>query len=101
MITIERMTQTIFPGKWDDLNEIDKRFNEIEQRMGFPQKRRYQCMIGGLDQNTLIIERQWDCLAVMESTYEKAMAEPEYQVLLKEVESIVKSSRLEVFVPLP
>ena len=75
MIAIERMTQKLYPGKWMELEEIDKRYDEIEHRMGFPLKKRYQCVIGSEDNNTLIIERQWDCLAVMESTYEKALAE--------------------------
>jgi hypothetical protein len=58
-------------------------------------------VIGAEDSNTLIIERQWDCLAVMESTYEKALADPEYQALGKEVGSIVQSSKIEVYTPLP
>jgi hypothetical protein len=101
MIAIERMTQKIYPGKWAELEAIDKRYNEIELRMGFPAKKRYQCIIGGLDQNTLIIERQWESLAVMEGTYEKALALPEYQALGREIASIVQSSQIEVFTPVP
>ena len=101
MIAVERMTQKIYPGKWMELEEIDKRYSEIESRMGFPIKKRYQCVIGAEDSNTLIIERQWDGLAVMESTYEKAFADPEYQALGKEVTSIVQSSKVEVYTPLP
>lgn len=101
MIAIERMTQKIYPGKWEELAEIDKRFDEFEQRIGFPAKKRYQCLIGGHDQNTLVIERQWECLAAMEETYEKALAQPEYQALGKEVASIVQSTQIEVFTPLP
>ena len=101
MIAVERMTQKIYPGKWAELEEIDKRYNEIESRMGFPAKKRYQCMIGGDDNNTLIIERQWDSLTAMESTYEKAFADPAYQALGKEIGSIVESSKVEVYTPLP
>jgi len=101
MIAIERMTQKVYPGKWMELEEIDKRYNEIESRMGFPIKKRYQCVIGAEDTNTLIIERQWDSLAMLESTYEKALADPEYQALGKAVGSVVESSRLEVYTPLP
>ena len=57
MIAIERMVQKIYPGKWAELAEIDKRYDEIEHRMGFPAKKRYQCIIGQYDQNTLVIER--------------------------------------------
>jgi hypothetical protein len=102
MIAIERMTQKVFPGKWADLEVIEKRFNAVEERLGFPStKKRYQCMIGGYDSNTLIVERQWDSLAVMEATYEKAFADPEFQALQKEVGSIIESSQEEVYTPLP
>jgi hypothetical protein len=101
MIAIERMVQKIYPGKWAELAEIDKRYDEIESKMGFPPKKRYQCMIGQYDQNTIVIERQWGSLAEMESTYEKVLALPEYQALGKEIESIVASSQDEVYTPLP
>jgi hypothetical protein len=100
MIAIERMIQKIYPDKWAELEEIDKRYNEIEKQAGFPPKKRLQCIIGSLDQNTLIIERQWESLAAMESTYEKVMADPAWQALSKEVASIVQSSQVEVFTPL-
>ena len=58
-------------------------------------------MIGGHDSNTLIVERQWDSLATLEATYEKGFADPELQALLKEITSIVESSQLEVYTPLP
>jgi len=101
MITIERMIQKIYPGKWAELEEIDKRYEEIERKMGFPPKKRYQCIIGPLDQNTLVIERQWESLAEMEATYEKVMALPEYQALGKDVASIVASALIEIYTPLP
>jgi hypothetical protein len=101
MIAIERMVQEIYPGKWAELDEIDKRFTEIEQKLGFPAKRRYQCIIGSLDQNMLVIERQWECLAAMETAYEKAFALPEYMALGKDLAPIVKSSRIEIYTPLP
>jgi hypothetical protein len=102
MIAIERMTQKVFPGKWAALEEIDKRYNVVEKRLGFPPtKKRYQCMIGGHDSNTLIIERQWESLAVMEATYEKAFADPEMQALQQETASILKSTQVEVYAPLP
>jgi hypothetical protein len=101
MITIERMIQKIRPGKWAALNEIDKRYDVVESRFGFPSKKRYQCVFGGHDGNTLFIERQWDSLATMEATYEKALADPELQALNEEAVSIVESTRIEVYTLLP
>jgi len=102
MVTIERMIQKIYPDKWAELEAIDQRYNAVESRLGFPPtKKRYQCMIGGHDSNTLIIERQWDSLATMEAAYEKAFADPEYQALGRETTSIIKSNQIEVYMPLP
>lgn len=101
MIAIERMTQKVRPGKWAELAKIDKRYDEVEMGMGFPAKKRYQCVIGGHDGNTLIIERQWDSLAAMEAMYEKVMADSRWQALTQEVASYIESSQIEVFTPLP
>ena len=102
MIAIERQVQKIYPDKWAELEVIDKRSNVIESRLGFPAtKKRLRPMIGGHDFNTLIVERQWDSLAAMEATYEKAFADPEHQALQKEILSVVESSQMEVYTPLP
>jgi hypothetical protein len=101
MVTIERMIQKVRPGKWADLEALDQKYNAVEERLGFPPKKRYQCMLGGHDSNTLIIERQWDSMAVMEATYEKAFADSEHQALAAETNSVIKSSQVEVYAPLP
>ncbi len=101
MVVIEHMIQKVYPGKWEELEAIDKRFNAVESRLGFPpNKRRYQCMIGGHNSNTLIIEYQWNSLATMEATYEKAFQDPELQALQKEVTTIIESTQWEVYSPL-
>lgn len=101
MVTVERMIQKVCPDKWAELEEIDKRYDAVESRLGFPPKKRYRCIMGGHDTNTLIIERQWDSLAAMEAAYEKAFADPEHQALNEEVTSIIKSTQLEAYMPLP
>lgn len=101
MIAIERMIQTVHADKWAELKELDKRYNAVESRLGFPPKKRYQCIMGGHKRNTVIVERQWESLAAMEATYEKAGADPELQALNEETRSIVKSIRVEVYRPLP
>jgi len=47
MICIERHIQKIRPGKWGELEAMDKKWNTVESRLGFPAKRRYRCYIGG------------------------------------------------------
>jgi hypothetical protein len=95
------MIQKVRPGKFPDLDELDKKYIAIESRLGFPPKKRYQCIIGGHDLNTVIVERQWDSLAAMEEIFTKAFADPEYQALADEGISIIESTQWEVYTPLP
>jgi hypothetical protein len=101
MIVIDRMIQKVYPDKWAELEEVDKKYNAVEGRLGFPPKKRYQCLTGSHEVNTLIIERQWASLAAMEATYEKAFADPEHQALGKESTSIIKNIHWELYMPLP
>ena len=97
MIAIERHIQKVRSGKWAELAEIDPRYDAVEGRLGFPAKKRYQ----GHDTNTIVVERQWDSLAVMEAAYEKALADPEFQALGTELAAIVTSAQIEIYTPLP
>ncbi len=100
MIIIERQIQKVRPNKWAELAEIDSSYDAVEGRFGFPAKKRYQCIMGGHDTNTIVIERQWDSLAAMEAAFEKALADPEFQALGAEMASIVSSSQIEIYTPL-
>ena len=101
MVIVERMIQKVRPGKWAELEMLETRYKEAESRLGFPPKKRYQCMVGGHDLNTLIVERQWESMAAMEATHEKAFADPEHQALNMETSSVVKSAQIEIYAPLP
>lgn len=101
MIVLERLVQHIRPGKWAELEKLDKKYTAVESRFGFPPKQRYQCVSGGHDSNTLIVERQWKSLATAEAAYEKVFADAEYQQLGVEGSSIVESSQMELYTPLP
>jgi len=101
MIVIERQIQKIYPGKWAELDELDKKYTALEKGFDFPPKRRYTCISGDHDGNTLIIERQWESFAKAEATFEKAFADSEYQKLGMEIANIVKSTRMEFYTPRP
>ena len=101
MIIIEHMVQHVHPGKWAELEGIDKKYNAIESALGFPPKRRLQCLSGSHDTNTIIIQRQWDSLAKMEATFEKAMADPAYQALQNESLGIIETNQWELYIPMP
>ena len=101
MIVVQRTIQQIYPGKNAELAALDKRWDAIEQGLGFPPKKRLWSISGGHDTNTLIIERQWESLAAMEGAYEKSFADPDIQALEAESDAIIKSSRIELYTPAP
>ena len=98
---LERMIQHIFPGKWAELEAIDKKYNAVEARLGFPVKKRYQLLTGSHPTGTLVIERQWPSLAAFEEVNMKGLADPEYQALGQEGASIIKSMYWEIYMPMP
>ena len=101
MTVVERLVQHIRQGKWADLEELDKKFDVVESRLGFPAKKRYQCLAGTHDSSVLIIERQWASLAETEAAYERAVGDAEFQQLIGATVSIVESNRREFYTPLP
>ncbi len=97
MIMLERQVQQVRSDKWEELEAIDKKFNIVESALGFPAKRRYRSYVGGNDNNTLVIEREWSSLAAMEAAYEKAFASPEWQALGAETGGIITSNTHELY----
>jgi hypothetical protein len=101
MIVVERQIQKVRPGKWEELHKLDMEFNSLEAGLGFPPKKRYQCLVGSHDIDTLIIEREWENMAVMEKAYETTMTNPAYQKLAEKLNKFVKSVQFELYLPLP
>lgn len=94
---VEMSIQKINPGKWEALDEIDKRYEAVESRYGFPSKMRLNSISGTHDSNTLLIVREWESMAAMEAAYMSAFEDPELQALNAEGASIVASSRIEIY----
>ena len=99
MKIVERMIQEIHPGQNAALEDLDKRYNAIESIIGFPPKKRSWCVSGPYPTSTLFIEREWESMAAMEATFEKAFAHPGLQALGEEGTSIIKSTRIELYMP--
>ena len=96
---IERLIQEIYPNKFEELEEIDKRFTEIENKCGFPPKKRIRCIAGPHDINTVILEREWSSLSKFEKAATRLYLDPEIDKLSKELFDIVKGSRSELYIP--
>jgi hypothetical protein len=82
------------------LEDLDKKFTAVESGLGFPAKRRCRSLVGGFTAEMLIIERQWESFAVLESFYERALMNAEHQALSTEAELVPESQQIEFYLPL-
>jgi hypothetical protein len=98
---LERLIQHVRPGKWSELEALDKRYDAIESKCGFPAKRRYQALFSGYPGNVLIIEREWESLAKLEAAYMESMNDPEMQKLQDEIVQVLESNQNELYSVLP
>jgi len=94
---MERLIQHVRPGKWQELEVLDKRYEAIESKYGFPYKKRYQALFGGYTGNVLIIEREWESLAKLETAYMECLNDPEIQKLQEEIGQVLESNQNELY----
>ena len=97
MKVLERHIRKIHPSKWGEAEGLDKRYDAIEGKYGFPSKRYYRCFSGAHDVSTSIMEREWESLAAMEAALEKALADPQWQALASEGEDPIEGPQIELY----
>ena len=93
--------QKVRQDKWDELAEVNKRWDAFEERLGFPPEKRYRCMFGGRDSDTCLGLHEWESMAAMEATYDRAMADPEWEELGAGASEILGSSQWEIYLEVP
>jgi len=98
MRIVERHVQKLESNQWQAYQEREKKFADIEERLGdYPQKRHYRTVSGNNDIRTVVWEREWESMAAMEASYEKLGAEPDFQDAVRMPG--VESERVELYVP--
>ena len=97
MKIMERHIGKVRPGKWAELEQIEKQYDAIERPWGFPLKRRYRALYGSYSRDAHITEREWDGMAVMEAALERAVARSEWLALGQDLNSVLESLQIEVY----
>jgi hypothetical protein len=101
MMILERLIQHVYPGKAMELEALDKEYDAVESKYGFPSKKRYSLLAGADKIQTLVIERQWPSMAAMESAFEKLTADPVYQNVNVKSIPVIRDNRWELYSILP
>ena len=98
MKVVERCTQRVKPGKFNEFIALEKKFDAAEAKLGnVPPKRRYWAAHSGLYNDTNIWEREWDSMADIEAYNKKTMDNPEWEPLFKEAGEVFFDGRFELF----
>jgi hypothetical protein len=100
-VILERVIQKIYPGKWDEYEAANKRYDEVQKKYNFPPWRAYRAYSASADTDTGIVEREWKSMAKYEEAMLKAWNDPEWQKLLKESEKIIKHTHIEFYLAWP
>lgn len=98
MRIMERMTQKVDRASWAKKIAVEKRYEPVEARLGYPPSRRYRAFIGTTDTNVRVIERDWSSLGAYLTTVEKALQDPEWQALGAEQLGIVLGNQIELYI---
>jgi hypothetical protein len=97
MAVLHRNIQHVYPDKWVELEEIEKKITAAEAKCGFPPKKRYALMSGSDLYETLVIEYEWESLAALETAYEKLFADPDMLNLAPKYNMVIKDTRIEYY----
>ena len=92
----------VLHGKMEEAMELEKKRKAIANRILGISPRIYVPFSGGGDtMRTIVIEAEFDSLAVLESFPEKIGADPEMQKLFPKMASVIDSVEIEIYTPMP
>lgn len=98
MAILERMILRIAPGKWEAMKAQEKAWDALEAKAGgFPQKRRYQGYSGAVGTDHLVIEREWESLALYEAAYTRMWSSPDVQAIAEADAGIKLDQHIEFY----
>nr|MDO8109100.1 hypothetical protein [Candidatus Sigynarchaeota archaeon] len=100
-VVLLRLVQKIKSDKWGALDEIDKKYDAIENKLGYPPKKRYRSIAGPLNTDTIVIEREFKSMAVLEELQMKSWGSSEIQKLMQETLNIIEKQWMEIYIVWP
>ena len=82
------------------MEALDKKYDAIESKHGYPPKRRCRLFVGGGSTDTLVIEREWESFAAKEAAYEKVFIDSEGQAIRADASEIIVENQIELLLPM-
>lgn len=97
MKIMERHISKVRPDKWDELENIEKQYDALEQPWNFPPKRRYRALYGSYPRDVYITEREWEGMMGREAALGNAFASGEWHALNQALNTVLESLQIEIY----
>lgn len=97
MKIMERIICRVKPGKWAELEAVEKKYDVLESQWGFPPKRRYRALYGSYSRDFYITEREWDGMVAREAALGNGFSSSEWLALGDELNLVVESIQIEIY----
>ena len=98
MKIMERCTQRVKPGKFNEFIALEKKYDAAEEKLGgMPSKKRYWVRYGGLPSDTNVWEREWKNQADLDAYGDKIWNNPEWNTLNNEASEIFFDNHFELY----
>jgi len=72
---VQRLIHKVRQGKWEEAIALEKRYREVESRLGFPPSKSYRSLVP--TGNFVAVEREWESVAAWEATSSRTGEDPE------------------------
>ena len=97
MKVIERMIQKWKPEADAKMKVLAEKYGDLDAKWGFPPQRLYRCRYGSIPYEYTVAEREWESLGVMDATYGRAHASPEWKEFWAAASQVIESHRAELY----
>ena len=98
MKILERCTQRVKSGKFNEFIAMEKKFDAAEVKLGnVPPKKRFWIRYGGRPSDTYVWEREWENMEALEANAARIWNDPEWNLLLEEAAEIFFDGQSELY----
>lgn len=96
-MVLQRVIHRIHPGKWEEFQALEAKFDAVHARLGIPPRRRYRRIHGKHSFYTEVIEREWPSVADMEAGAMRWAQDPELRALQDSACDLIECTQYELY----
>ena len=96
-MVLQRVIHQVHPGKWEEFQTLEAKFDAVQARLGIPPRKRYRRIYGKHCFYTEVIEREWPSLAEMESQATQWAQDAELRALQDKACELIECTQYELY----